>query len=39
MQVDETEGLGAIRFSLGRKSTAAEVEAVVMQLAGLVERL
>ena len=35
MQIDETAGLGAIRFSVGRNSTAAEVEATVAQLANL----
>lgn len=33
MQIDEAVGLGAIRFSLGRNSTAAEVEAACAQLA------
>jgi cysteine desulfurase len=33
MQIDEAVGLGAIRFSLGRNSTLAEVESACAQLA------
>lgn len=35
MQVPEAAGMGAIRFSLGRSTTAAEIDAVVAQLATL----
>lgn len=35
MGVPEHVGLGAVRFSLGRDTTGAEVDAVISQLAGL----
>jgi len=35
MKVSEEAGMGAIRFSLGRGSTAAEIDAVIAQLAAL----
>jgi cysteine desulfurase len=37
MQVPERVGLGAIRFSLGRETTAAELDEVVDRLALIVQ--
>jgi len=38
MGVDEDEARGALRFSLGRTSTAADVDALLAVLPGIVER-
>jgi cysteine desulfurase len=35
MGVPEKVGMGAIRFSLGRQTTDAEIDAVIDQLAGI----
>jgi cysteine desulfurase len=38
MGVSETDARGALRFSLGRTSTTADVDALVAVLPGVVER-